>query len=217
MAKKLGVRLGVLGEGGCRGEIHDDRTLAAFLDSLQNQPVWRGLQVYGSDWPTCLSKANLSRLDYIAADALIFPQPDGKNVMLWRPGVQFADAQDFMDRYVDYNVRVLSQPIQVWANPTYLPESLQARYAELWTPARMDRVIAAVRKGGIAIEINAHFQIPSPAFIRRAKAAGAKFSIGSNRHAVGIGEIDYCLKTARECGLTRRDFFVPARRLESAK
>jgi hypothetical protein len=217
ISKKLGVRLGVLGEGGCHGEIHDDQSLAAFLNSLDNQPVWKGLQVYGFDWPTCLSKANLGRLDYIAADALIFPQPDGRNVMLWRPGVQFPDAQDFMDRYVDYNVRVLSQPIQVWANPTYLPESLQSRYAELWTPRRMDRVIKAVVKGGIAIEINAHFQIPSPEFIRRAKGTGAKFSIGSNRHAVGIGEIDYCLKTALACGLTEKDFFVPARRLKPAQ
>jgi hypothetical protein len=217
ISKKLGVRLGVLAEGGCRGEIHDDATLSAFLNSVESQPVWRGLQVYGFDWPVCLSKANLQRLDYIAADALIFPQPDGRNVMLWRPGVQFPDPEDFMDHYVDYNVRVLSQPIQVWANPTYLPDSLQGRYDDLWTPARMDRVIAAAVKGGIAIEINAHFEIPSPGFIRRAKAAGAKFSIGSNRHAVGIGEIDYCLKTARGCGLTAKDFFVPARRLDPAQ
>jgi histidinol phosphatase-like PHP family hydrolase len=77
----------------------------------------------------------------------------------------------------------------------------------------MDRVIAAAVKNGVAIEINAHFQIPSPAFIRRAKAAGARFSIGSNRHAVGIGEIDYCLKTARDCGLTAKDIWTPARPL----
>jgi hypothetical protein len=154
VSKKLRVRLGVLAEGGCRGEIHDNATLSAFLNSVESQPMWRGLQVYGFDWPACLSEANLQRLDYIAADALIFPQPDGSNAMLWRPGVQFSDAEDFMDRYVEYNVRVLSQPIQVWANPTYLPESLQARYHELWNPARMDRVIAAAVKGGIAIEIN---------------------------------------------------------------
>jgi hypothetical protein len=214
ISRGLGVRLGILGEGGCAGEIHDDRTLRAFLDSLADQPVWRGLQVYGFDWQRCLSKSNLDQLDYIAADALVFPQPDGKAIWLWLPGVQFPDAQDFMDRYVDYNVRVLSQPIQVWANPTYLPASLQSRYDELWTPERMDRVIAAVVKNGVAIEINAHFEIPSAAFIRRAKAAGAKFSLGSNRHAVGIGEIDFCLRRARECGLTAKDIYVPPRMLE---
>jgi hypothetical protein len=214
ISRTLGVRLGILGEGGCAGEIHDDRTLGAFLDSLVDQPVWRGLQVYGFDWQRCLSKSNLDRLDYIAADALVFPQPGGKTVWLWLPGVQFPDAQEFMDRYVDFNVRVLSQPIQVWANPTYLPASLQSRYDELWTPERMDKVIAAAVKNGVAIEINAHFEIPSVTFIRRAKVAGARFSIGSNRHAVGIGEIDFCLRRARECGLTAKDIYVPPRRLD---
>src|SRR6266496_2553504 len=57
ISRRLGVRLGVLGEGGCGGEIHDDRTLAAFLDSLADQPVWRGLQVYGFEWRKCLSAA----------------------------------------------------------------------------------------------------------------------------------------------------------------
>ena len=212
MGKKLGVRLGILGEGGCHGEIHDNRTLVAFLDSLASQPVWRGLQVYGFDWQQCLSKANLDRLDYIAADALVFPH-NGKNIWLWVPGVKFPDPQEFMNQYVEYNLRVLAEPIQVWANPTYLPESLQPDYDKLWTAERMDRVIKAAVKNKVAIEINAHFQIPSATFIKRAKAAGARFSIGSNRHVVGIGEIDYCLRNAKECGLTAKDIYVPARAL----
>ena len=212
ISRHLGVRLGVLGEGGCSGDIHDDRTLVAFLDSLADQPVWRGIQVYGFHWQNCLSKANLDRLDYIAADALIFPF-NGKNIWLWLPGVKFPDPQEFMNQYVEFNLRVLAEPIQVWANPTYLPESLQPEYDKLWTAERMDRVIAVAVKNKVAIEINARFQIPSAAFIKRAKAAGARFSIGSNRHVEGIGEIDYCLQMARKCGLTAKDFFVPARAL----
>jgi hypothetical protein len=118
LSKKLNVRFGVLGEGGCAGDIHDDKTLAAFLDSLEGLPVWRGLQVYGFDWANCLSRANRERLDYIAADALVFPDRDGKRVRLWTSGVRFADPQEFMDRYVEFNEQVISQPIQVWANPT---------------------------------------------------------------------------------------------------
>jgi hypothetical protein len=210
ISRKLGVRLGVLGEGGCGGEIRDDRTLVAFLDRLADQPVWRGLQVYGFDWQRCLSKANLDRLDYLAADALVFPQ-NGKNIWLWLPGVKFPDPQEFMSQYVEYNLGVLAEPIQVWANPTYLPESLQPDYDALWTAERMDRVIQAAVKNRVAIEINAHFKIPNATFIKRAKAAGARFSIGSNRHVEGIGEIDYCLQMARECKLTAKDIFVPSR------
>ena len=127
--------------------------------------------------------------------------------------MKFPDPQEFMNQYVEFNLRVLAEPIQVWANPTYLPESLQPEYDKLWTAERMDRVIAAAVKNKVAIEINARFQIPSAAFIKRAKAAGARFSIGSNRHVEGIGEIDYCLQMARKCGLTAKDFFVPARAL----
>jgi hypothetical protein len=209
LSKKLGVRFGILAEGGCRGDIHDNATLAAFLDSVKGLPVYSGLQVYGFDWPQCLSKENLSRLDYIAADALIFPDENGKNIRLWLPGVHFDDPQRFMDAYVDYNVRVLSQPIQVWANPTYLPESLQSQYDALWTEQRMRRVIGAAVKGGIAIEINSKFRIPSPAFIKLAKASGARFTFGSNQHVHGIGEIGYSLETAKECGLTKADIWLP--------
>lgn len=211
LSKKLGVRVGVLAEGGCAGEIRDNVTLSEFLKETEGAAVWRGLQVYGFDWRRCLSDENLRKLDYIAADALVFPDANGKHIWLWLPKVRFADAQDFMERYVSFNEKVLSQRIQVWANPTYLPESLKARYDELWTPERMDRLIRAAVKSGVAIELNAHFQIPSQAFIRRAKAAGAKFSIGSNAHVKGIGEVQWCLKTARECGLTAQDIFVPAR------
>ena len=49
--------------------------------------------------------------------------------------------------------------------------------------------------------------------VRCAKAGGAKFSLGSNRHAQGTGEIEYCLRMARSCGLTAKDFFVPSRNL----
>ena len=107
------------------------------------------------------------------------PVPDGKGIWLWLPGVEFPDEQDFMNRYVEHNIRVISQPIQVWANPTYLPASLQPRYDALWTEARMDRVIRAAVKNGVAIEINAHFQIPSARFInaRKPPARGSPLAL----------------------------------------
>jgi hypothetical protein len=109
LSKKLGVRFGILGEGGCNGEIHDNQALRAFIDGLEGQPVWRGMQVYGFDWNQCLSRENLARLDYIAADALILPQPDGTAIRIWRPGVHFDDEREFMERYIQHNLRVLSQ------------------------------------------------------------------------------------------------------------
>jgi histidinol phosphatase-like PHP family hydrolase len=98
-----------------------------------------------------------------------------------------------------------------------LPESLKSQYAALWTPKRMQRVIQAAVQNHVAIEINSHFRIPSATFIRQAKSAGAKFSFGSNEHVHGIGNIEYPLAVARECGLSAADIYVPARRLPGVK
>lgn len=218
LSQKLGVRFGILAEGGCGGDIHNDQTLEEFLDSTERLPVYRGLQVYGFNWPNCLSRQNLDRLDYISADALVFPDGQGKSIWLWLPGVKFDDPQDFMERYVDFTVKILAQPIQIWSNPTYLPESLKSQYATLWTPERMQRVIDAAVRNHVAIEINSHFRIPSATFIRRARAAGAKFSFGSNEHVHGIGNIGYPLEVARQCGLSKSDIYVPQKRaLPNAK
>ncbi len=210
ISQKLGVRLGVLGEGGCAGEIHDDRTLGEFLRGFEGVSLYRGLQVYGFDWSRCLSKENLARLDYIAADALVFPDRDGRHRWLWLPNVRFDNPEDFMERYVEFNIKVLSQPIQVWANPTFLPESLQPRYDELWTLERMRRVIGAAVNNHIAIELNSRYRIPMATFVRMAKAAGAKFTFGSNAHIKGMGDISYGLEIAKECALTPRDIWVPS-------
>jgi hypothetical protein len=212
LSRRLGVQFGVLGEGGCGGDIRDNATLAEFLRGFEGVAMYRGLQVYGFDWTRCLSEEGRRRLDYLAADALIFPDREGKSVRLWLPGVRFDDPQDFMERYVAFNVRVLSQPIQVWANPTFLPEILQPRYDELWTPVRMRRLIDAAVANGVAIELNSRYRIPSAGFVRLAKAAGAKFTFGSNGHVKGIGDISYGLEIARQCGLTKSDIWVPAAR-----
>ena len=62
---------------------------------------------------------------------------------------------------------------------------------------------------GVAIEINARYSIPSAPFIRRAKAAGVRFSLGSNYHGAEVGRLAYCVQMIEECGLERGDIFAP--------
>lgn len=123
----------------------------------------------------------------------------------------FNNAEDFMDRYVAYNLKVLAEPINIWANPTYLPISLEREYDQLWTADRMKILIDAAVKNNIAIEINSRFQIPGKRFIELARAAGARFTFGSNEHDTNIGDINWSRKMAKKCGLTNEDFFVPKR------
>ena len=94
-----------------------------------------------------------------------------------------------------------------------LPIGLVDGSDELWTTPRMDRLIQACLKGNVAIEICSRWETPKPVFIRRAKALGAKFSIGTDARNEAIGNINYSLRVASECGLTGRDFYLPGREI----
>ena len=45
--------------------------------------------------------------------------------------------------------------------------------------------------------------------VKAAKARGVKFTFGSNNGNSDFGKLEYCLKTARECGLTASDMLNP--------
>ena len=47
------------------------------------------------------------------------------------------------------------------------------------------------------------------AFLKRAKAAGVKFSFGTNNGDPNIGRLEYPLQMVQECGLKWQDIFVP--------
>ncbi len=212
LAHKNGVKLGVVEHGGCGQIIKDDETLLQYVESLDDYPVYKGLQAEGLDWDVCFSAAAIARLDYVLSDALTLPERDGSLVRLWQPGVRIEDAESFMDRYVDFTVRVIgSTPIDIMANFTFLPACIADQYASLWTSERMETVIDAAVEHGVAIEINARYRIPSPVFIRLARDAGARFCFGSNQHGESIGKLDYPVKMARTCGLAGNDIFVPER------
>ena len=213
LSKKMGVVFGIAEEINYYDLKKNDDTLQARLTLVKKYSLYLGLQVNQPGWDRYFSKDLTNKVDYIMEDALRFPDKNGQVRLLWYPDVVFTDAQDFMERYVAYNLIVLSDPINIWVNPTYLPESLQKRYDELWTDKRMKRLIDTAVKNKIAIEINSRYKIPSKKFIQMAKAAGAHFTFGSNQHDTNIGEIEWSVKIAEDCGLTKKDFFIPQRTL----
>jgi histidinol phosphatase-like PHP family hydrolase len=123
--------------------------------------------------------------------------------------VQIDDKQEFMDMYVEKIVSVLSEPIDIYVNPTFLPAVIADEYDKLWTSARMDRVIETAFENDVAIEINARYKIPSKAFIMRAKRGDIKFSFGTNNGGRDLGHLEYCRRMAKECGLTEKNMFSP--------
>jgi len=211
LAKERGVKIGVPEHGGRNQVLYDDTTLKQFIARLAPYPVYKGMQAEGLDWPRCFSKEAVAQLDFMLSDALTFPEKDGRLVRLWTPEAKIEDKQDFMDRYVAFNVRVISdEPIDIFANPTFLPEALVPEYDALWTKQRMTKVIEAAARHHVAVEINSRYNIPSLAFLKMAKDAGVKFSFGTNNHDESLGKLDYSLRMAKELGLTRKDMFMPA-------
>ncbi len=100
--------------------------------------------------------------------------------------------------------------VNIYGEATALPEPLKADYEKLWTEDRMDRVIKAMKDNNVAMEINDRLQIPSAAFIKRAKAAGVKFTFGSDNTGPGdLGRLSYCIAMIGECHLTPADLWFP--------
>jgi len=116
-----------------------------------------------------------------------------------------------MDRFVDWHVEVMRrEPIDILANTTWLPAGMLEQWELYWTPERMKKIIDAALKYGIALEISSSYKLPKLPFLKRAKAAGTKFSFGSNGRYPNMGKLDYCLEIARELDLKEPDMFVPA-------
>jgi hypothetical protein len=211
ISKKRGVTFGIAPNCGVGFPITDDEGALRFLTQLEGKPVYRGMQAEGREWVRMFSPAVIARFDYVFTDAMTFFDKNGKRVRLWIPEeVSIGDPQEFMDYYVATIVSVLTnEPIDIYANATFLPGAIAARYDALWTEERMAKVIEAAVKNDVALEINARFRVPSAAFIQKAKKAGAKFSFGTNNGDKDLGNLEYSIAMARQCGLTKGDMFVP--------
>lgn len=216
-SRRIGVKVGVVEHAGKPGHpypvlLSTDADLQRWRDRLEGSNVFCGIQAEGLDWAACFSPAALAKLDFILTDAMTFVERDGRLVHLWKKDeVNIPDAEDFMDRYVAHHERTMaSGPLHILAAPMYLPDVLQPRASVLWTTARMKRVVAAAAKHRVAIEITATRKLPTLPFLRLAKAAGVKFTFGTNgRTANVIGQLDYSLAMARELELTTADLFIP--------
>jgi histidinol phosphatase-like PHP family hydrolase len=160
---------------------------------------------------TLASRESIARFDYVFTDAMTFTDDNGKRMRIWLPDEigEIKDKQAFMEMYVKRIEGVMREPIDIYANATFLPTQMEAEYDALWTPERMARVIDAAVKNDVAIEINNRYKIPSATFIKAAKAAGAKFSFGTNNADANLGRLEYPIQMVKQCGLGWQDIFVP--------
>lgn len=211
-ARKYGFTYGIAYNCGPGMTFENNDSLNSFLDGYEKPPhTYLAMQAEGREWLDLFEPETIKRFDYVFTDAMTWTNDDGVRMQLWKPEqVIIGDPQDFMNQLVDRIESILTEPVDIYVNPTYLPDEINSRYDELWTPARMDRVIAALIENDVALEINDRRRIPSPVFIKRAKAAGVKFTFGTNNGGIDdLGRLQYCIDMIEECGLTPDDMWMP--------
>jgi hypothetical protein len=196
-----------------KGFVETDADARAFIETLKGAPVFVAMQAEGREWTQMFSRPTAALFDYIFTDSMTWTDNHGKRMRTWIPEEvgTIADPQEFMDTLVDRAVGILvKEPIDIYANPTFLPEVIAKDYETLWTDARRKRVIAAAVRSGVAIELNDRYKLPSASFVKMAKAAGAKFSFGTNNTGpADLGRCEYGLQMIDECRLESTDFFFP--------
>ncbi len=210
--REHGFNYGISENCGLNFPVTDDASLNAYYEKVKDEPVFNAMQCEGREWINLFSTGPIAQFDYIFTDALTFTDHKGRRMRLWIEEEVFVDdEQQFMDMLVDKIQSILSQePVDIYVNPTFLPEVINNNYDRLWTDERMDVVINALIENDVALEINARYQIPGMDFIKRAKAAGVTFALGTNNSGKDdLGRLEYCIRAIQEAGITPADMFVP--------
>lgn len=208
-SQKWGINYGVAPNCGLHFPVTNDSSLYAYMDVVKGSPTFKGMQAEGREWITLFSPEAVAKFDYVFTDAMTFTDNKGRRNRIWIPEeVWVDDKQQFMDMLVGKIEAIFSQePVDIYVNPTVLPAQLMDEYDALWTKERMERVIKVLAENKIALEINARYKLPKAEMIKMAKAAGVKFSFGTNNTGNDLGRLEYCIQMIEECSLTPNDMF----------
>lgn len=191
--------------------IKDDADLLAYINRLRKYDVHVGLQPMISGWAKDFSAELISKLDYILMDPQTIPIGNGQYEFIWQLETYVDNTEDFMKRYMEHSLNILNnEPINIFGWPLFLPVCIARDYYTLWTEERMQQIIQAAKARNIAIEINDMAHTPHEDFILKAKAAGLKFTFGSDSRNQNAGRLAYCKEIAKKCNLTANDFYIPS-------
>ncbi len=213
-SRATGIYCGVAVNGGVGNTAQNDAAARQFAQNLKGAPVFTALQAEGREWLGMFSRAAISLFDYVFTDSMTWTDNRGRRMRLWIPNEvgDITDVQEFMETLVARTVGILErEPIDIYVNPTFLPDVIAKDYDALWTEERMRRVIRAAKANGVALELNNRYRLPSLKFVRMAKEEGLKFTFGTNNASANdLGRCEFGLQMVKEAGLRWQDFFIPA-------
>ncbi len=192
-SRQDGIQYGISAEA---ATLQGDAEAGRWLRPFRDKPVFLALLTKDGEWTRRFSKSTAQQFDYVLADGRM--RNNG-------------GSQVSIDELVEQTLKRLNtEPIDVYAHATVLPQSLQAKAEELWTEPRMAKLIEGLVRNKVAIELNSLAQSPSIRFIQRAKEAGCKFGFGTgNRTAAELKRCEFGLHMVETCKLDWGNFFVP--------
>jgi hypothetical protein len=209
-SRRTGINYAIAPNCGIGFPITDDAGVINFLNEMRSEPFILAMQAEGREWVATFSQEVRDEFDYVFTDALTFTDSKGRRSRIWIPEETWIEnEQEYMDLIVDRICGVLQEPMDIYVNPCFLPPQMQDRYDEFWTEERMNKFVDALAQSGKVLEINARYKIPNEAIIRKAKAAGVKFSFGTNNAEAVVGKLEYCVRMKEACGLTAQDMYKP--------
>jgi hypothetical protein len=214
-----GINYGIAANCGLKFPIQTDEELQNYLVSIDGLPVFKAMQAEGREWVDLFSPELVAQFDYAFTDAMTWTNRNGTRMRLWIPEeTEVGDPEDFMDQLVAQIEKVVEEPIAIYVNPTFLPVEIADRYDELWTDERIDRVIMALKRNNVALEIASRYRIPGEKFIQRGLEEGIKFAMGTNNtDATDLGRLDWALKMVEKFNLQPTDMFLPGNMEEPAE
>jgi histidinol phosphatase-like PHP family hydrolase len=179
--------------------IRDDAGVRALVRRLGGQPLFVGLRADARGWASALTPAALRGVDFVLLDGQTLPGAI--------PAAS-GDPDAYADALLASTVTAITQePVDVYGAPLFLPAALTGQRDAIWTEARTQQVIDAAVTARVAIEINGRLRLPGEAFVQRAKAAGATFTLGDC--AVDTPAGAYCFDLVEKAGLGWRHMYVP--------
>ena len=203
------VRSSAMENHGREWEIFDNAKLRAFAARARkaNPKMPVGIQVNDRDWFEQIDAETRAQFDYILADSMIMGAlPSGRANRLWMVQ-EIPDPEKWMEAYFAHVMRILDEPISIYANATYIPTPIAGLYDQLWTEDRKMAVIRKCVEKNIAIEIQAESPFPTFDFLRLAKEHGAKFSFGTNNFDPGPKDLTRWLDVITSLNLGPEDLW----------
>jgi hypothetical protein len=209
---KLGINYGIAANCGLKFPIGTDEQLAKYLSSIKGLPIFKAMQAEGREWVDMFSPDLVAGFDYAFTDAMTWTNRNGTRMRLWMPEeTEVGDPEDFMEQLVTQIEKVVTEPVAIYVNPTYLPGGIADRYDELWTDERIDRVVIALKENGVALELNDRYRLPGSRVIEKAKEAGVKFAMGTNNTgSEDLGRLEWALEMVEQHQLQPTDMFLPS-------